>query len=131
MCPHLDAGVHFQEVVIAMLVDHEFDSAGIPVAHMLAQLHSVSVQHCSYLWVQAIRWRYLHHLRSIHNGACTPRIKGSKTALPQWVPSTYSHGYIAIGAVGLACRRLPTGSPQDYQERKPDELPYWVCLLLT
>lgn len=67
MYPHLDAGVHFQEVVIAMLVDHEFNSARISVAHVLAQLHSVPVQRGSYLWVQAIRWRYLHHLRSIHD----------------------------------------------------------------
>lgn len=123
MCPHLDAGVYFQEVVIAVLVDHEFDSARIPVAHVLAQLHSIPVQRCPYLWVQGICWRYLHHLRSIHYCAWTPRTKGNTPALAEGLPSTYSQRMYCHWVSGIGWQTpLATRSPQDYQARKPDEL---------
>jgi hypothetical protein len=61
---HLDARVDLQEEVVAVLVHHEFDRAGVAVADVLAQRHGIAVQRRAHRWVQAVRWRYLHHLRA-------------------------------------------------------------------
>ena len=41
---HLDAGVHLDEVVAAVLVHQEFQGAGVDITHVLGDLHRIRVE---------------------------------------------------------------------------------------
>ena len=59
---HLDAGVHLDEVVVALLVHQELQRAGVHIAHVLCDLHRVGVQGLPDLLVHGEGGGELHHL---------------------------------------------------------------------
>ena len=64
MSLYLDAGIDFQEVVVAMLVYHKLNSPSIAVPQELAELHSVLVQLPPDILVQPKSGGHLHHLQN-------------------------------------------------------------------
>ena len=59
---NLDAGVHLEKVVAALLVHHELHGTRVAVVDVLRQPHRVVVQSLPKRWVQDGRRRQLHHL---------------------------------------------------------------------
>lgn len=66
---HLDTGIDFQEVVVAVFVHHELHRARIGIPQEFAQLHGVSVHLPPDFLVQTKSRGRLHHLH-----VQTPRI---------------------------------------------------------
>ena len=59
---HLDAGVHFDEVVVPLAVHQEFHCAGVDKAHRLGDLHCVGAQGVAHLLIHRKGGGELHYL---------------------------------------------------------------------
>ena len=59
---HLNTGVHFNEVVVALIVHQELHGAGVDKADLLGDLHGVGAQFVAHLLGHGEGGRELHHL---------------------------------------------------------------------